>query len=108
MLEARAGVRGKQTRLSVLEKVRGKLQLPPLGPFNRDDIVWEKQHNSGCGGQVKDVVKAVFPWNKLQDFVEGESNSMDFPYVFNQKKWQEVPMGSREVAKEATYTQKIR
>jgi hypothetical protein len=57
---------------------------------------------------VKDVVKAVFPWNKLQDFVEGESNSMDFPYVFNQKKWQEVPMGSREVAKEATYTQKIR
>jgi hypothetical protein len=57
---------------------------------------------------VKDVVKAVFPWDRLQDFVEGESNSTDFPCVFNQKKRQEVPRGSREVVKEATYTQKIR
>jgi hypothetical protein len=53
-------------------------------------------------------MKAVIEWNRLQDFVDGESNSGDFPCVFNQKKRKEVELGEREVVREATYTQKIR
>ena len=47
---AERGVLGKHARLVLLERARGKLQLPPSGPFNQDDIVWEKHHNSGRGG----------------------------------------------------------
>jgi hypothetical protein len=92
----------------LLERVRGKLQLPPSSPFNRDDIVWEKHRNSGHGGQVKEVLKVVIPWDRSQDFVDGESNSEDFPCVFNKKKRKEVSMDSREVVRKAAYTQKIR
>jgi hypothetical protein len=101
-------VQAKQARLLVADKVHAKAQTPALGPFDRDDIIWEKHRNSGDGGQVREVHKALILWNKLQDFVDGESNSCDFPCKYNQKKRKEVPLGSKEVVREAAYTQKIR
>jgi hypothetical protein len=38
----KVGVAKKQIRLPLMEKVRGKLQILAPGPFDRDDIVWEK------------------------------------------------------------------
>jgi hypothetical protein len=46
VLGVEGGVSGKHARLLLLEKNRGKLQLPPSSPFNQDDIDWEKHTNS--------------------------------------------------------------
>jgi hypothetical protein len=32
---------------------------------------------------VKEVLKAIIMWDRLQDFVDGESSSCDFSYKFN-------------------------
>lgn len=47
---AEGRVSGKHARLLLLERNRGKLQIPPSNPFNQDDIVWENLMNSERGG----------------------------------------------------------
>jgi hypothetical protein len=59
-------------RRSVLQKVHAHVQIPPNRPFDKEDIKWVKKTN--CDGQgKKEVLHAIILWNKLEDFVEGES-----------------------------------
>jgi hypothetical protein len=47
--------------------------------------MWVKKTNWSGRGK-KEVLHAVIPWNKLEDFVEGESTCRDFPCAFLRKK----------------------
>jgi hypothetical protein len=94
----------KRNRFGPLEKVRGRLQIPPKGPFYKDDITWEKQHNSGGERNATDVTKAIILWNMIPDFVEGESTSCDFPCTFLKKKRKDVLLGTKKVVKEGLYS----
>jgi hypothetical protein len=35
---------------------------------------------------MKEVQTAIIPWERLEDFVEGEEGMRDFPYTLNRKK----------------------
>jgi hypothetical protein len=47
--------------------------------------MWVKKTNWSGRGK-KEVLHAVILWNRLEDFVEGESTCHDFPCVFLWKK----------------------
>jgi hypothetical protein len=69
----------------VLQRVRKQLQFPPERPFDKEDITWVKKTNSN-GQLKKEVLHAIIPWNRLENFVKGESTYQDFPCTFQQKK----------------------
>ena len=75
------------------DNYRTRIQVLPLGWFNRYDIQWETQRISG-GNRVQDTAVAIIPWKRLQDFVDGEENMRDFPCKINKRKWRECPLGS--------------
>jgi hypothetical protein len=92
----------------LLERVHCRLQNPPAGPFDREDLRWTKQINSGRGGLGKGIYSAIIPWDRLEDFVEGEESVCDFPCILNRKKRPDVKPGSRVQPRAGTYTQLIR
>jgi hypothetical protein len=96
----------KGSRGNVLQHVCGRLQNPAPGPFDRDNLTWTKQVHSGGG--MKPVHTAVIPWDRLEDFVEGEESMRDFPCTLNRKKRPEVKLGFRVQVRAGTYTQLIR
>jgi hypothetical protein len=73
-------------RSTVLERMRARLQNPPAGPFDREDVTWRKELHSGRGGHVKEVHTAIIPWDRLEDFVEGEETMRDFPCTLNRRR----------------------
>ena len=94
-------------RDTTLEILRSRLQVPPEGPFDRTDIIWEGRTNQGRG-RCRDTSRAIIPWDRLGDFVVGEQSMRDFPCTFN-----EVPRlghkeGTAENAKESSFLQKIK
>jgi hypothetical protein len=81
-------------RHSVLQKVRAHVQIPPDRPFDKEDIKWVKKTNYSGRGK-KEVLHAIIPWNRLEDFVKEESTCWDFPSAFLRKPWRMVQSGSR-------------
>ena len=69
-----------------VEQIREKVQVPTDNNLNKFDLIWKDVANS-----VQDLIcqtkRAYIPWDRLHDFVEGESNMRDFPCSFL-----EVPM----------------
>lgn len=55
--------------------------MPPPGPFDRTDIKWDDKVNQG-GGTKKTVKKATILWSRLDDFLEGEMSTRQFPCTF--------------------------
>jgi hypothetical protein len=62
-----------------LERVQSRLQHPPPGPFDREDLKWEKSTHNGGEGLVKEVLMAIILWERLEDFVDGEESMHNFP-----------------------------
>jgi hypothetical protein len=80
---------------TILECVRARLQNPPAGPFDREDVTWRKELHSGRGEHVKEVHTAIILWDRLEEFVEGEKTMCDFPCTLNKRRHAEVKIGSR-------------
>ena len=45
------------------------------------DLQWEDKVNSG-GGKTKTVKRATIPWDRLDDFIEGEMTTRQFRCTF--------------------------
>ena len=103
---SRAGGGGK-VREVTLEKLRARLQVPPAGAFDRTDILWERRTNQGRG-RCRDTFRAIIPWDRLSDFVEGEQSMRDFPYTFNEVPTVGHKEGQATNAKETSFLQKIK
>ena len=63
------------------QKVKASVQTPPAGPFSRTDLQWESKTNQGCGKR-RETKKATIPWNRLDDFLEGEMSGRQHPCTF--------------------------
>lgn len=63
------------------EKVRASVQRPPPGPFSRVDLLWEAKSNVG-NGKRRETQKATIPWDRLEDFLEGEMSGRQHPCTF--------------------------
>lgn len=98
----------RRSRDEIMQALRAKVQVPNEGAFDRNDLKWETIQNNG-GGQKRDTFEAIIPWNRLRDFVEGESMNRDFPCTLL-----EVPLkcvqkvGQAERPQANTAVQKIR
>jgi hypothetical protein len=86
----------------VLQRIRKQLQFPPKRPFDKEDITWMRNTNSN-GRLKKEVLHAIILWNRLEDFVEGESICQDFPCAFHQKKQKSVQSGARSRVSASTF-----
>ena len=63
------------------EKVMASVQNPPPGPFSRVDLVWTSKDNVG-NGKRRETQKATIPWDRLDDFLEGEMSGRQHPCTF--------------------------
>ena len=90
-----------------LEKLRARLQIPPPGPFDRTDISWEEKINQGRG-KSRSTCTAIIPWDRLEDFVDGEQSMRDFPCTFNEVHKLGHKEGNAENAKKSSFLQMIR
>jgi hypothetical protein len=66
-----------------LKNLQARLQITPPGPFDRTNISWEEKINQGQD-RSRNTCTAIFPWDRLEDFVVGEQNMRDFPCSFNE------------------------
>lgn len=55
----------------LLERVLGHLQKVPDGVFDKYNINWDFQQNSRGSGNVVNTMKAIIPWDRSEDFVQG-------------------------------------
>jgi hypothetical protein len=69
----------------LIKKLKETVQICSQGPFDRYDIVWLPHVTSGNGLYIH-VEIIVIPWERLEDFVEGEHNNEDFPCKFTRTK----------------------
>jgi hypothetical protein len=99
--------RAELRRLALLQKLQAQVQLLVPGPFDKEDIMWVKKTNWSGRGK-KEVLHAVILWNRLEDFVEGESTYCDFPCAFLRKKKRAIHAGSLSRIKISSYMQHIR
>ena len=91
----------------LLEEMRGVLQNPPPGPFKKEDILWRPILSQGCGHRrLNDV--AVIPWERLQDFVDGENNNPEFPCRFTKEMLKKNPLGSVKLVRPNTCSVQIK
>ena len=63
------------------KKVKRSVQVPPPGPFSRADLIWESKDNVG-NGKRRQTQKATIPWDRLDDFLEGEMSGRQHPCTF--------------------------
>ena len=98
---------GARTKKNTLEKLRARLQIPLEGHFDRTDIAWEGRTNQGRG-RFRETFRAIIPWDRLGDFVEGEQSMRDFPCTFNEVPTVGHKLGQAENAKETSFLQKTR
>ncbi len=69
----------------LFHKLKAIIQDPPLEPFLKNDFMWLPHLTSGLG-LYREVEIVVIPWSRLEDFVEGEQNNLDFPCKFTRTK----------------------
>jgi hypothetical protein len=53
------------------------MQSPPPEPFQKDHITW-LLHVTSRHNFYKQIEIAVIPWDRLEDFVQGEQNNPEF------------------------------
>jgi hypothetical protein len=80
---------------TLLNRLRSIMRYPPPGPFCRADLTWEHFVTSGARHNVASEV-AVVPWDRLQDFVDGEQSSKTYPCKFLKGITKRNPPGSLE------------
>jgi hypothetical protein len=67
----------------LIEALKVTMQSPLLGPLQKDHITWLSHVTSG-----HDLYKqiAIIPWDRLQDFVQGEQSNLELPCKFTKTK----------------------
>jgi hypothetical protein len=95
--------RQKERRLAMLRTLRQQVQFPLASLFDKEDINLVEKTNH-CGSVKKEVLHAIIPWNRLEQFVEGESTCRDFPCTFLRKKKPVVKAGARSRITASSYT----
>ena len=89
------------------EKVQSSVQIPLPGPFNRADLKWEVKCNQG-NGKRRETQKATIPWNRLDDFLEGEMTSRQHPCTFVEVTRQCMKKDARKQVRAESAVQEIR
>ena len=89
------------------EKVKNSVQRPPDGPFSRVDLVWARK-SIGGNGKRRDTKTATIPWDRLDDFVEGEMCSRQHPCTFVELSRQCMKVDDRKQTRAESAKQEIR
>ena len=89
------------------EKVQASVQVPPPGPFSRTDILWEEKINAG-NGYRRQTQKATIPWNRLEDFLEGEMSGRQHPCTFVEESRKCIKKDDRKQIRADSAVQEIR
>ena len=75
---------GPEREEELVRGLRDMKQIPPPGPFSREDLMWLPIRTQGGGcDYIHDV--AVIPWRRFQDFREGEGQDKSYPCRFNKE-----------------------
>jgi hypothetical protein len=61
-------------KANLLQALKETMQKPPLGPFQRSNIVWLPHVTGGNGLYTNDEI-AIIPLDHLKDFLEEEHNN---------------------------------
>ncbi len=69
----------------LIETLKETMQSPPPKPFQKDHITW-LPHVAFKHGLYKQTQIVIFPWDQLQDCVQGEHNNLEFPCKFTRTK----------------------
>lgn len=91
----------------MLQKVQAAVQTPLPGPFNRTDLQWETTTNQGKGKR-RETQKATIPWDRLDDFLEGEMSARQHPCVFWEESRQCMKKDDRKQVRAESAIQEIR
>ena len=103
----KAGIQERfRMRDVTFENLRTRLQISPLGPFDRTNISWEEKINQRRD-RSRNTRTTIIPWNKLQNSVVGEQSIQDFSYAFNEVYKLGHKKGITEIAKKNSFLQKI-
>ena len=89
------------------ENLKGSVQRPPAGPFSRVDLVWARKKIGG-NGKRRDTQTATIPWDRLDDFVEGEMCSRQHPCTFVELSRQCMKTDERKQTRAESAKQEIR
>jgi hypothetical protein len=92
---------------NVLHKVQATVQTPLPGPFNRTDLHWETTTNQGKGKE-RETQKATIPWDRLDNFLEGEMSARQHPCVFCEESRQCMKKDDRKQIRAESAIQEIR
>ena len=110
VMEVETSVQEKKIRPSwrkLYERVLASVQVPPPGPFDRTDLKWEAKSNQG-NGNIKDTHKATIHWARLDDFLEGEMSTRQFPCTFHEESRQCMKGQDRKQVRAESAIQEIR
>ncbi len=69
----------------LLQALKATVQEPLLGPIQKSNILWLPHVTSGHG-LYNTVEIAIIPWDRLNDFIEGEQNNLNFSCKFMRTK----------------------
>ena len=110
VMEVETSAQEKKVRPSwrnVYKRVLASVQVPPPGPFDRTDLWWEAKSNQG-NGNIKDTLKATIHWDRLDDFLEGEMSTRQFPCTFLEESRQCIKREDRKQVRAESAIQEIR
>ena len=91
----------------VRDRVKMSVQNPPAGPFTRADLEWETKCNQGRGRR-RETHKATIPWDRLDDFLEGEMSARQHPCTFVEETRKCKKRGERKQVRGESAVQEIR
>ena len=69
-------------QVDVLMGLRKSIQIPPLGQFNMQDLVWTDHVTTGKNRHKCSKMTFIL-WDRLEDFISGEQNNTIYPCKFN-------------------------
>jgi hypothetical protein len=69
----------------LIQALKETLQSPPPGPFQKNNINWLRHVTTGHG-LYKHIKTRIIPWDRFEDFVQGEQNYLEFPCKFTRTK----------------------
>ena len=89
------------------DKVQASVQRPPPGSFSRVDLLWEVKSNVG-NGKRRETQKATIPWDRLDDFLEGEMSGRQHPCTFVEESKKTMKKIDRKQVRAESAVQEIR